>query len=67
MKHLNKYRNWKKEGKMSGVLDDRGKYIFISQEEMMKVADFIKRKGRVSIEDIAREANKLINLKKKKL
>ena len=51
-----------KEGKISGVIDDRGKFIYISREEMQKVAAFINRKGRVSIEDIARESNKLINL-----
>lgn len=51
-----------KEGKISGVIDDRGKFIYITREEMKQVASFISRKGRVSIEDIQRESNKLINL-----
>jgi Mn-dependent DtxR family transcriptional regulator len=51
-----------KDGKMSGLVDDRGKYISVTREEMEKVAKFITRKGRVSIEDVARESNKLINL-----
>jgi hypothetical protein len=51
-----------KEGKISGVIDDRGKFIYITKDEMLKVANFIKRKGRVTIEDIARESNKLIDL-----
>jgi len=50
------------EGKLTGVSDDRGKYIYITREELEKVAAFIKRRGRVSIEDIARESNKLIDL-----
>jgi len=54
-----------KEGRMSGLIDDRGKYIDVTREEMEKVAKYINRKGRVSIEDIARESNKLINLKPK--
>ena len=36
-------------GRLSGVMDDRGKYIYISLEEMKAVADYIKRQGRVSI------------------
>jgi len=52
-----------KEGRLSGLIDDRGKYIYVTRDEMEKVAKFISRKGRVSIEDIARESNKLINLK----
>jgi hypothetical protein len=51
-----------KEGRLTGLIDDRGKFIHITVEEMEKVAKFITRKGRVSIEDIARESNKLINL-----
>jgi len=51
-----------KEGRMSGLIDDRGKFICVTREEMEKVAKFINRRGRVSIEDIARESNKLINL-----
>jgi len=52
-----------KEGRLSGLVDDRGKFIYVTREEMEKVAKFIHRKGRISIEDIARESNKLINLK----
>ncbi|KAL2943756.1 DDRGK domain-containing protein 1 [Bienertia sinuspersici] len=40
-------------GRLSGVMDDRGKYIYISLEEMEAVADYIKRQGRVSISHLA--------------
>jgi len=51
------------EGRLTGVLDDRGKFIFISQQELESVAKFIKQRGRVSIADLAENSNKLISLK----
>lgn len=46
-------------------MDDRGKYIYISQEEMQAVADYIKREGRVSISHLASMSNKFIDLEPK--
>jgi hypothetical protein len=45
-----------------GVVDDRGKFIYISQEELESVAKFIKQRGRVSISEISDSSNSLINL-----
>lgn len=50
-------------GQLSGVVDDRGKFIYVSPEELQAVARFVQRRGRVSIADLAIESNKLINLK----
>ncbi|KAK2169976.1 hypothetical protein LSH36_5g05065 [Paralvinella palmiformis] len=50
------------ESKLSGVMDDRGKFIFITSEEYQAVAKFIKQRGRVSIVELAESSNKLINL-----
>ena len=50
------------EGQLSGVLDDRGKFIFITPEEYEAVAKFIKQRGRVSITELAESSNCLINL-----
>lgn len=50
-------------GLISGVIDDRGKYIYISAEEMENVAMFIEKRGRVSIQDVVAQSNVLINLK----
>lgn len=47
---------------LTGVIDDRGKFIFVSQQEMDAVAKFIKQRGRVSIAELAENSNKLINL-----
>merc|ERR1719400_400147 len=50
------------DGILTGVIDDRGKFIYISQEELEAVAKFIKQQGRVSITDLAMNSNKLISL-----
>ena len=52
-------------GRLSGVMDDRGKYIYISEEEMKAVADYIKRQGRVSISHLASKSNQFIDLEPK--
>lgn len=48
-------------------MDDRGKYIYISLEEMRAVSDYIKRKGRVSISHLASKSNQFIDLEPKAL
>lgn len=45
-----------------GVIDDRGKFIYITPEEMAAVAQYIKQRGRVSIAELAQASNSLINL-----
>ncbi|PWA16736.1 DDRGK domain-containing protein 1-like [Gambusia affinis] len=50
------------EGALTGVIDDRGKFIFITPEELDSVAQFIKQRGRVSITELAQASNSLINL-----
>jgi hypothetical protein len=40
---IEKLKQFDEEGKVSGVIDDRGKFIYISREEMEKVAEFIGR------------------------
>lgn len=50
------------EGRLTGVMDDRGKFIYISEDELAEVAKFIKRSGRISIADLAESSNALINM-----
>ncbi|KAL6463981.1 hypothetical protein MHYP_G00283720 [Metynnis hypsauchen] len=50
------------DGSLTGVIDDRGKFIFITPEEMNAVAQFIKKRGRVSISELVQASNSLINL-----
>mmetsp|Transcript_49874 Transcript_49874/g.97803 ORF Transcript_49874/g.97803 Transcript_49874/m.97803 type:complete len:342 (+) Transcript_49874:20-1045(+) len=50
------------DNRISGILDDRGKYIYISQEEMESVVSFIKQKGRVNITEVVKHCNQHIKL-----
>lgn len=50
------------QGFLTGVIDDRGKFIFITPQELDAVAEFIKQRGRVSITELAQASNTLINL-----
>lgn len=45
-----------------GVIDDRGKFISITNEELQAVGRFIKQRGRVSITDLVENSNSFINL-----
>lgn len=49
-------------GLLEGVMDDRGKFICITDEEMHAVAKFINQRGRVTIQELADYSNKLISL-----
>jgi hypothetical protein len=51
-----------KDNRLSGVIDDRGKFIYISEEELQAVAKFIRQRGRVSIAELAENSSSLINL-----
>lgn len=49
-------------GQLTGVLDDRGKFIYISEDELQAVAKFIRQRGRISIAELAESSNKLISM-----
>ena len=51
------------EGRLTGVIDDRGKFICITPAEYEAVAKHIKLHGRVSITELAGSMNTLIRLK----
>uniref|UniRef100_K3W7P3 DDRGK domain-containing protein 1 n=1 Tax=Globisporangium ultimum (strain ATCC 200006 / CBS 805.95 / DAOM BR144) TaxID=431595 RepID=K3W7P3_GLOUD len=48
--------------RITGIIDDRGKFIYITDEEMEKVAKYIQRKGRMALSELSKECNKLIRL-----
>lgn len=48
---------------LTGVIDDRGKFIYISSDELEGVARFINQRGRVSLTELASYSNQLISLK----
>jgi DDRGK domain-containing protein 1 len=63
---LDRIRLLEEAGRISGLVDDRGKYIHITKEEMEGVAAYIESAGRVTIHDIVEQSNKLIDLEGQK-
>ncbi|CAG9859372.1 unnamed protein product [Phyllotreta striolata] len=59
---IDRIKDLQQDDILTGVIDDRGKFIYVSQEEMEAVAKFIKQRGRVSISELAENSNTLINL-----
>lgn len=60
---IDRVKSLQAEGRLSGVIDDRGKFICITPAEYETVARFIKQRGRVSISELADSMNRLIRLK----
>lgn len=59
---IDRVRQLQEMSRLTGVIDDRGKFIFISREELEAVAAFIKLQGRVSIQDLASASSTLVRL-----
>lgn len=60
---INRINQVQDMGLLTGVMDDRGKFIYISEEELHKVKRFIEQRGRVHIAELAKSSNELISLK----
>ncbi|XP_054258805.1 DDRGK domain-containing protein 1 [Macrosteles quadrilineatus] len=59
---IDRIQDLQTEGRITGVIDDRGKFIYISQEELEAVAKFVKQRGRVSLTELAENSNRLVTL-----
>lgn len=59
---IDRIKDLQNDGILTGVIDDRGKFIHVSVQEMEAVAKFIRQRGRVSITELAENSNMLINL-----
>ena len=59
---IDRLRKLQESDELTGVMDDRGKFIYVSPEELQAVATFIRQRGRVSIAELASASNSLINL-----
>lgn len=62
---VSKVQSLEAEGRITGVMDDRGKFIYVSREEMAAVADFIRKRGRVAIGELAAKSASFIDLESK--
>lgn len=57
---VDKLKEFEKEGRLTGVFDERGSYVYITPEEFEKVAKLISEQGRLSLKDITQLANTVI-------
>lgn len=75
---IERLKSHEEQGAITGLFDDRGKFIYLTEDELQAVARFIEVRGRVAINELCRgtqifkfstkfsfllESNKLINLK----
>ena len=44
------------------MLDDRGKYIYLTNEELEAIVAYLEKKGRLSKSELTKECNRLIRL-----
>ncbi|KAF2360171.1 DDRGK domain containing protein [Trinorchestia longiramus] len=59
---INRVQDLQVQGTITGVLDDRGKFIYISMEELEGIAKFIKQRGRVTLSELAEASGSLVSL-----
>ncbi|XP_007539599.1 DDRGK domain-containing protein 1 [Erinaceus europaeus] len=57
---INRIQDLLADGTLTGVIDDRGKFIYITPEELTAMANFIRQRGRVSISELSQASNSLI-------
>lgn len=60
---IDRITDLQESGTLTGVIDDQGKFIYISDQELNEIAGFIQQRGRVSITELAESSNNLVNLK----
>lgn len=46
---------------LTGVIDDRGRYICINESERNHITDVMTKNGRISALDLTKAINKIIN------
>ena len=54
---LNQFEN---EGRILGIIDDRGKYIYITEKEIGLIEKMFMNRGRISKTDLIKECNRII-------
>ena len=57
---VEKLNQFEKEGRILGIIDDRGKYIYVTEKEMSMIENLFIRRGRINKMDLIKECNKII-------
>jgi len=61
-KVIERLEHLEKGGQISGIFDDRGKFVYIERKEMEGVADWLNKKGRIGRADLVAACNRIIRL-----
>jgi DDRGK domain-containing protein 1 len=48
------------QGKIAGIVDDRGKYIYMTEKELAAIEKIFMQRGRISKAELIKECNKII-------
>lgn len=64
---IDRIRKLMEDDTLTGIIDDRGKFIYITTEEMEAVAQYINQKGRVSKAELSKNSGKFVNLEVKQV
>merc|ERR1740138_1329402 len=59
---IDRVKELEKLGRISGIFDDRGKFVYITIEEMVGVAEWLQKKGRINRADLVAACNRIIRL-----
>ncbi|XP_066597128.1 DDRGK domain-containing protein 1-like [Prorops nasuta] len=59
---LDRIQKLQLSGDLTGVIDDRGKFVYISENELRDIGNFVRGCGRISITELAENSNQLINI-----
>lgn len=51
-----------RQGRINGIFDDRGQFVYITNDEMEAIAECMKSKGRISRADLLEACNRLVRL-----
>jgi len=57
---VTKLNQFEKEGRIMGIIDDRGKYIYITEKEMGLIEKMFMNRGRINKGDLIKECNRII-------
>ena len=54
-------RELDQEGRLTGIIDDKGRYVYLSMDELRTLAGLMKSRGRIGLRDFVLETNRLVD------
>jgi hypothetical protein len=57
---VERVRSLEGEGRIVGIMDDRGKFISVSEQDMRDIARVIQERGRMSVTELATECSSIL-------